>query len=362
MYVCLDFFFVVVYNLHMMETRGILMYNEKIKNEYLSSLPAATAKSQRSYFSKIEPYEEKMQKDIVFFSKAEFAEMMRNIKGLSLGNSLYNLPSSMKRYGRWYSENYTPVNFEYVFTVDYLKILPLYYKSSIELLEDIDLVVRDKATECGIPFDVVAGYIKELRMKDNVAIGVILLSWCGLSVKEIINLKSENVFKEEKCIYVESRKTLIAVDDPVIHVLAQIKAGNSYAKIEKNTNDSKQQNDNILTTENFQYTEFFLKKRGKSADYANPVSTKLVDLSLGEFNRNSKGKVFSLISLRENGMFCRAYKKSKTMPELQFKKGKDDEDYYAIFDNWVKDISKNKFKELKYKYKAFVKLFEKTVE
>lgn len=337
----------------------MLMYNEKIKIEYLSSLPATTAKTHRSYFSKIELYENKLQKDIVFFNREEFTEAMHDLKDLSLGNSLYNLIGILRRYGKWYSENYTPVDYQSVFTIDYWGNAPLYYKSSVELIDDIDLVIRDKVMEYGIPLDVIAGYLKELRMMYNVAIGVILLSWCGLTIEEIINLKSENVFKEEKSIYVESRKSSFPVDDPTMHILSQIKAGGSYAKIDKNTEDSQQQNDYILTTEDFQYTEFFLKKIDKSADYASPVSTKLIDLSMAEFNKNLQGKVFVLSSLRENGMFYRAYEKSKTMPNLRFASGKDD-DYYAIFDDWVREISKNKFNELKYKYKAYIKLLEKS--
>ncbi len=48
------------------------MYNEKIKNEYLSGLSAAAAKSQRSYFAKIEDYEKKLQKDVVFLVGKNF--------------------------------------------------------------------------------------------------------------------------------------------------------------------------------------------------------------------------------------------------------------------------------------------------
>lgn len=338
------------------------MYNEEIKNKYLSTLPYTTAKSHRSYFSKIEDYEKKMQKDVVFFSSEEFTEMMREIKGLSLGSSLYNLTGCIKRYGKWYGKNYTPVDYKSVFTVDYLKILPLYYKSPLDLINDIDLVIKDKINEYKIPFNVISVYLDEIRMKYNIAVGVILLSWCGLTVNEIINLKLENIFQKENKIYVEGRNTLISVDDPTMRILTKMKTGYSYAKIDKNTDGFNSQNDYILTTEDFQHTEFFLKKRGKSADYANPVSTKLIDLSMGEFNKNSQDKVFSLIALRENGMFYRAYERSKKMPELQFKRGKDDEDFYAIFDNWVKEISKSKFGELKYKYKAYIKLFEKTIE
>lgn len=331
------------------------MYNEKIKNEYLSTLPHTTAKTHKSYFSKMEPFEQKMQKDIVFFTKEEFAETIYNVKGISLGSSLYNLVGSLKKYGKWYSENYAPIDYESLFMVDYLQITPFYYKTSLELISDIDLVMKDKIMEYGIPSNVITAYLDEIRMKYDIAIGIILLSWCGLTVNEIINLKSDNVLQKENKIYVEERNETITVDDPTMRILNKMKMENSYAKIEKNIDSPN--NSYILTIEDFQFTEFFLKKRGKSADYANPVSTKLIDLSMGEFNRNSQGKVFSLISLRENGMFYRAYEKSKTMPDLQFKRGKDDEDYYMIFDDWTKEISKNKFNELKYKYKAYIKLF-----
>lgn len=338
------------------------MYNEKIKNEYLSVLPRTTAKTHKSYFSKVEPYENKLQKDIVFFSKEEFAETVHSIKGISLGSSLYNFVGCFKKYGKWYSENYTFIDYQSVFTVDYLQIAPFYYTSSLELISDIDLVVKDKIKEYEIPSSVISIYLDELRMKYDIAVGVILLSWVGLTVKEIIDLKSENILQKENKIFIESRNDSISVDSHTMRILTKMKMGSSYAKIEKNLEAPQTQNDYILTIEDFQYTEFFLKKRGKSADYANPVSTKLIDLSMGDFNKNSKGKVFSPISLRENGMFYRAYKRSKTMPNLQFKIRNNDEDYYAIFDEDVKKISKNKFKELKYKYKAYVKLFEKTTE
>lgn len=334
------------------------MYNEKIKNEYLSTLPDATAKSQRSYFQKIEAHERKFKKDVLFFSNAEFSIMMHEIKGLSMGSSLYNLPGCVKRYGKWYSENYTPIDFQTAFTVDYLEITPVYYKSPLELIEDIDLVIRDLTQEQGIPLNVIAGYLKELRMRYNVGIGTILLSWCGLAIEEIINLKSENVLKEENKIYAEGRKDLISVDPAIMSVLSQFKTGQSYAKVVKNLDKSNEKNENILITEELQYTEYLLKKRGKSADYGSPVSKNLINLSLSELNNSTKDITFPLGMLRENGMLYRAYQRSKKIIDLS-RKDKGDKEYYAIFDDCVKEFSKNKFSELKYKYKAFVKLVEK---
>ena len=334
------------------------MFNEKIKNEYLSGLSGATAKSQKSYFSKIEDYEQKLQKDVVFFSEEEFSELIQNIKGLSMGSSLYNFVSCLRNYGKWYSENHSPIDHCSVFNVDYSKILPFYYKSSAELISDIDAVIRSKISEYGVPLKVMAGYMKEIRMKYNVAIGVILLTWCGLTLDEIRNLKSENIFNEEKCIYSESRDMLLPSDDHVMRVLSQIKTGTSYIKIEKEENDSEKCDNYILTSEDFHYTEFFLKKRGKSADYEKPVSTKLIDMYMTELNNNLLGKMFQLMLIRENGMFCRAYEKSKITPCLRFKRGENDEDYYAIFDDRIRNVGKRKFSDIKYRYKAFIKLLE----
>lgn len=333
------------------------MYNEKIKNEYLSTLPIATAKSQKSYFQKIEAYEKKLQKDILFFSNAEFGIMMQEIKGLSIGSSLYNLPGCIKRYGKWYSENYTPVDFQTAFTVDYLKISPSYYKSPLELIEDIDSVIIDLTQEQGIPLNIIAGYLKEIRLRYNVGIGIILLSWCGLTIDEIINLKSENVLKEENKIYIEDKKALASIDPSIMFVLSQIKTGQSYAKIVVNTDTSGQMSERVFVLEDFQYTEYFLKKRGKSANYTNPISKNLINLSLSELNNNKKNITFSLKMLRENGMLYAAYQKSKKEIDM-YGANKENKDYSSLFGNLGKTISKSKFDELKYKYKAYVKLVE----
>lgn len=334
------------------------MYNEKIKNEYLSTLPASTAKSQKSYFQKIEIYEEKLKKDVLFFSNTEFNIMMHEIKGLSVGSSLYNLPGCIKRYAKWYSENYAPINFQTNFEVDYLGISPTYYKSPVELIDDIDLVIRNLTQEQGIPLNVIAGYLKELRMRYNVGVGTILLSWCGLTIEEITNLKSENILKEVNKIYLESKKDLISVDPAIMSILVQIKNSKSYAKIIREPDKSNGKNDNILISEDFQYTEYFLKKKGKSADCTSPVSKNLINLSLSELNNNTKNITFPLGMIRENGLIYRAYQRSKKIIDFS---GKNigDKEYYAIFDDCVKEFSKNKFNELKYKYRAFVKLIEK---
>lgn len=203
-----------------------------------------------------------------------------------------------------------------------------------------------------------AWHLKELRMKYNVGVGTILLSWCGLTIEEIINLKSEDVLKEENKVYIESKKNLISVDPAIMSILAQIKNGTSYAKIIKNPNKSNEKNDNILISEDFQYTEYFLKKKGKSSDCTSPISKNLINLSLSELNNSTENITFSLGMLRENGLLYRAYQRSKKIIDF-LGKNIGDKEYYAIFDDCVKDFSKNKFNELKYKYRAFVKLIEK---
>lgn len=333
------------------------MYNEKIKNEYLSTLSETTKSSQKSYFKKIEVYEKKLKKDVLFFTNAEFSAMMQEIKGLSISSSLYNLPSCIKRYAKWYSENYTPIDYQTNFTVDYLKIDPVYYKSPIELIDDIDIVIRALTQEQRIPLNIIASYLKELRARYNVAVGLILLSWCGLTTDEISDLKSEELFKEENKIYIKSRKELVLVDPAIMTVLFQLKMSQSYAKITENPNKEMMGSESILTTEDFQYTEFFLKKRGKSANYSSPVSKNLINLSLSELNNNNKKITFSLGMLKENGVLYRAYQRSKNIIDLSG--NMKDKDYYEIFDAYVKELSKNRFNDLKYKYRAFVKLVEK---
>lgn len=331
------------------------MYNEKVKADFLSKIPVSTAKTYRSYFGKLENYEIKLNKDILFFSKEEFVDLMKDITGLSMGSSLYTFVDCLRRYGKWYSENYAPIDYKSIFTIDYLQITPKYYTSSERLLEDIDLIIRDKTSKLNIPLDKAARQLKNLRLTYNIPIGVILLSWCGLSEAEIVNLKSENIFTEEKSIYIESRDTVISVEPPVMAILGQIKSGKTYAKFEK-----KNQDEYEIKVKEFQYTEFFLKKReaGRKGDYNSPISQNLVRLAIRDFNENSYNKTFSFTKLRENGMFYRAYKKQKSMPELKFREGKDTEDYYKIFDNWTKEISMNRLKDLKYKYRAYAKMME----
>lgn len=338
------------------------MYNEKIKHEYLSTLPEATAKSHRSYFQKIEFFENKIQKDILFFSNAEFINMMKEIKGLSIGNSLYNLPGCIKRYGKWYNENYSPpipINYKDLFTIDYPKVISSsYFKSPLELIDNIDLVIRDLTQEQGISLNIIVEYLEELRLKYNVGIGVLLLSWCGLTIEEIINLESRNVLREEGKIYIENRKVLISVDPAIMSVLSQLKVGLSYAKIVNGTSKLKRMSENMIITEEFQHTEYFLKKKGKSANYDKPISKNLINLSLSELNNNTKGITFSLSMLRENGLLYRAYQKSKEITDISVGK-KNDEYYHMIFDECGQKFSKTQLNELKYKYGFFIRLIEK---
>lgn len=356
-YAVLDFFIIIVYNFTYQgkKRQVLIMYNEKIKNEYLSTIPATTAKTHKSYFGKIEEYEKKLNKDIALFTKDEFVKMIKDITGLSVGSSLYNFKDCIKRYAKWYSENYTQVNYEEVFTIDYLEIIPDYYRSPLELIEDINMILRDKMLKYNISLDKFAKHLQEIRMTYNIPIGIILLLWCGLSMEEIVNLKSINVFPKENSIYIEEEDRVVLVDASVMAVLNQLKLGNSYAKCEKNEKD---EYDIIIC--DFQYTKYFLKKRecGRIKDYSTPVSQGTINSVIRDFNNNSLDKTFQFTKLYENGMFYRAYQKQKSMSEIRFKRGKDKDDYLKIFDDWTKEVSQNRFKELKYKYRAFVKMIE----
>lgn len=56
------------------------MYNEQIKTEFLSSYPASTQKTYRSFLSKIKPFEEKLNKDISAFTQSELTQLMNDLE------------------------------------------------------------------------------------------------------------------------------------------------------------------------------------------------------------------------------------------------------------------------------------------
>lgn len=56
------------------------MFNEQIKAEFLSSYPASTQKTYRSFLSKIKPFEEKLNKDLFAFTQSELTQLMNDLE------------------------------------------------------------------------------------------------------------------------------------------------------------------------------------------------------------------------------------------------------------------------------------------
>lgn len=328
------------------------MFNEQEKNKYLSTLKEQTAKTIKCYFNSIISYEESLQKDIVFFTKEEYNDMLQKIGKFSKGKSLYAFTGGLKGYIEWYKENHDDYNVEcdLVFIPNYKEITNSYYSSIEEMMDDIFLAVDEKIEQFDLSYSEKNRYINDFRMQYNISIGTLILSWYGLTVDEIRNLKAENISDTECKVYVDGRKEAVDIDEAAIFVLRMIKNASGYITFEGENN--------VARKVSFAHSCFFLKKYVHGRNPNEIVSCSMINNAINRLNKNSSGKTFLITIVRENGMFCRAYRKSKQIYGDQFKFHDNDEGYYEIFDEYVKSVSLNKFKDLKHKYKSFAKALE----
>ena len=183
----------------------------------------------------------------------------------------------------------------------------------------------------------------------NTAIATLLLSWCGLSMCQITNLRDSDVCIGQNTINVYGIE--IQVEESAMEILKQIKNTRKYY--------------NSISNDFGEYdtSPYFIKKK-KRFNSASVKDTKTNEKFLSykiscDLNNNSLGITFKANTIRENGMFVRAAKKAKESGLENQIMNADGQVYYSVFDEWVNGVSQRKFYNLIKQFKTFLRDLQK---
>lgn len=333
------------------------MFNSKIKEMYLSTFGSDESNKrrvQKSYLNKVSDWEENFNKDIGEFKKSEIENLFKNLfPNISSIKSRYNLVSAIKAYLDWYNKNindnsaenwdFNPSDFD----VDNVTIK--YYKSLDSFLTDIFNVIYNQTLMDGIAEGFIKENWEEILANYNTAIATLLLSWCGLSMCQIANLRDKDICIGQNSINVDGIK--IQVEESAMEILKQIKNTRKYY--------------NSISNDFGEYdtSPYFIKKK-KRFNSASVKDTKTNEKFLSykiscDLNNNSLGITFKANTIRENGMFVRAAKKVKENGLENEIMNADGQVYYSVFDEWVNGASQRKFYNLIKQFKIFLRDLQK---
>lgn len=333
------------------------MFNSKIKEMYLSTFGTGESNKrqvQKSYLNKISDWEEFFNKDVGEFKKSELKSLFKSLfPNISSMKSRYNLVSAIKAYLNWYNKNIkdnsaensdlSPSDF------DVTDVTIKYYKSVDSFLTDIFNVIYNQTLMDGIAEGFIKENWEEILANYNTAIATLLLSWCGLSMKQITSLRDCDVCVGDSIVNVDGIK--IQVEEPAMEILKQIKNTRRYYS--SISNDFGE----------YDNSPYFIKKKKRfnSASIKDAkTNEKFLSFKIScDLNNNPLGITFKSNTIRENGMYVRAAKKVKENGLENEIMNADGKIYYSIFDEWVKGVSQRKFSNLKKQFKIFLRDLQK---
>jgi len=245
------------------------MYNEAIKLEFIESIKnAGTKKVAKSLFRKTGAIcESSLDKDIAVMEASEILgilEQIGHLNYMTLRVDVYLL----KRYAKWYNQH--------VCTTDLSKI------SSLSAM-DVDL---SKAFNAGLikDEDELMGVLSFIAASDGYfEIPVILMSWLGLTLEEILSLKNEDVIFKDNSVFMQTHRKMICTDsDRIVSALREYKSVKSSIRSHRG--------DWIVYPDDL---GLFIKNMvtKDSKFLGRPVTTSIVRKKIEQYNRNIPGNM-----------------------------------------------------------------------
>lgn len=173
------------------------MYNEAIKSNFLESISNdGTRIVAKSFLGKFdEVCASKFGKDAVDMNRDEILEAMGGVGHLNyttLRTDLYIL----SKYVEWFNNNVHEVSIENVASIS-VRDIDLSESFRAQLIRDEDELTALVGTEFAKD-----GYLE---------VPVIIFSWLGLTMNEIVKLKNEDVIFKDDCIFIQLNKNIIRV-------------------------------------------------------------------------------------------------------------------------------------------------------
>ena len=178
------------------------MYNEAIKQRFLESIDNNGTKTvAKCFLGKLDDTcKGKFDKDIVDMSRDEILDAIGGIGHLNYATIRMDL-YLLSKYVEWYNKNIHGINLEN-FTSISVKDVDLSESYGNQLIKD-----EDELTALSVSAFAKDGYLE---------VPVIILSWLGLSMKEIMELKNEDVIFKDDCIFIQVGKNITKVNSPIL--------------------------------------------------------------------------------------------------------------------------------------------------
>ena len=322
------------------------MYNSATKEQYLVTLP--NPKVAKCYLNKVESWEEQLGKDLGEFNAEELKETLLSIKEtLQMGNSYYTFITHIKKYLNWYQ---TTCNKTELDLTAFFKELSLekehlisYYKSFDEFLNDVYTKIYSNFAD--VPSNILRKNQKLFLSKYSISLAAMVLSWLGLSLKEITELKNSDIEFNKNNVIIKGEKVI--AEKTAVGVLRDISEWGEFAFLI----------DGTIKIAEYEQSDYFIRRQKvfkPNRNGSGKVSEKYLSNRLYE-DFNKEETCFRYAVIRENGMFVRAYNRMKQNNiVLKDRRIDDTELFNKLFDNWTREIPDKTFVNIKMRFKKFV--------
>lgn len=260
------------------------LYNPQQKNDYIFELcqnddNLLKAKDIAELFNdRVSDLEYQYNKDFCYFNKDEIIDSLGGL----LSSSFYTIKSDLKRYFKWCVaqsiitedslELFSEITYDDINSEKYYK--NNYYKDFDDFSNHLNSLSYNK--------------INELKLYSSSL--VMLLSWIGFDLNEIINVKNKDIYFKENKISINN-KTIDNISDNVMDLIKI-----SY--------------DNLSETE-----EGYLFKKITTDEH---ISMALLRCYIFEFNGAEDNKKMLVKKVRMSGIFNRFYKWEQENGEIDF--------------------------------------------
>lgn len=154
------------------------MYNAEVKEQFLNAIErSATLSNLYTLFSKTEETEKELDTDLALISREQTISMIEQF-GYRQYSTVADTISNIKRYRKWYSE-----------TIDNSL---RYHSINIEM-EDVDLSDNYKKVMIQSTDEIIHSKYPDPETGDPI-IPILIFAFYGMSLKDMVELESDNVF------------------------------------------------------------------------------------------------------------------------------------------------------------------------
>lgn len=159
---------------------GGFLYNEKIKEAYIATLPIGSQPRIRRRFESIVSAEQNVGKDIVEFNKEELRQWIGRFNWVST-DAVRSCIADLSRYNRWAHD--TNQGFQFTDAIE-----------TIDARKDIEYTKGISTSLLSSPDELVSKVLRVYPMNEGYEVWpTLIFAWLGFTPSEVVQIKSEAV-------------------------------------------------------------------------------------------------------------------------------------------------------------------------